>query len=88
MSETKNKIFEPGNSENAKCQLQNLKEIKRRESGYENSERLFADIREKCNRLKETMQRTHERKVGTFYHLENLDLEKEEFVKLRINVDH
>ena len=44
-------------------ELQNLKEIKWRESGYENSERLLADIREKCNRLKETMQRTHERKM-------------------------
>ena len=68
-------------------ELQNLKEIKRRESGYENSERLFADIREKCNRLKKKMQRTHETKMETFYHLENLDLEKEEFVKLRINVE-
>ena len=37
--------------------------------------------------LKETMQRTHERKMETFNHLENLDLEKEEFVKLRINVE-
>ena len=68
-------------------ELQNLKEIKRRESGYENSERLFADIRQKCNRLKETMQRTHERKMETFYHLENFDSEKEEFQKLRINVE-
>ena len=34
------------------------------------------------NRLKETMQRTHERKMETFYRLENLDLEKEEFVIL------
>ena len=33
------------------------------------------------------MQRTHERKMETFYHLENLDLEKEEFAKLRINVE-
>ena len=68
-------------------ELQNLKEIKPRESGYENSERLFADIKETCNRQKEKMQRTHERKMETFYHLENLDLEKEEFAKLRINVE-
>ena len=33
------------------------------------------------------MQRTQQRKMETFYHLENLDLEKEEFVKLRINVE-
>ena len=41
----------------------------------------------KMQQTQETMQRTHERKMETFYHLENLDLEKEEFVKLRINVE-
>ena len=47
----------------------------------------YLQISEKCNRLKETMQRTHERKLETFYHLENLDLEKDKIVILRSNVE-
>ena len=33
------------------------------------------------------MQRTHERKMETFYHLENLDLEKEKFVILLSSIE-
>ena len=45
----------------------------------QNSTGLFADIREKCERLRCKMSRNHERKMGNFYQLEDFDIDDEDF---------
>ena len=64
-------------------ELQRLKEIARRDLGQERSELLFADIREKCERLRCKMPRNHERKMENFYQLGDFDIDDEGFRILR-----
>ena len=68
-------------------ELQRLKEIARRDLGRERSELLFADIREKCERLRCKMLRNHERKMENFYQLGDFDIDDEDFRILRNRIE-
>ena len=60
-------------------ELQRLKEIARRDLGQERPELLFADIREKWERLRCKMSRIHEWKMENFYQLGDFDIDDEDF---------
>ena len=68
-------------------ELQHLKEIARRDLGQERSELLFVDIREKCERLRCKMSRSHERKMENFYQLGDFDIDDEDFRILRNRIE-
>ena len=68
-------------------ELQHLKEIARWDLGQEKSELLFADIREKCKRLRCKMSRNHERKMENFCQLGDFDIDDEDFRILRNRIE-
>ena len=70
-----------------KNELQRLKEITCQDLGQERSELLFADIREKCGRLRCRMSRNHERKMENFCQLGDFDIDDEDFRILRNRIE-